>query len=124
MFYSDYGSFMHDILARYYLGLLSEDDMKAEFVSGFRDRVGGERPDSKIVTNYISDGISYLDHFSPLPFRPLGVEQKINFSIHGIPFVGLIDYIGQDIDGRVIVGHKSKSMKPRSKRKTPTENDQ
>ena len=48
---------------------------------------------------------------------------KVQFYVQDIPFVGVIDYLGKDEDGLVIVDHKSRELKPRSKRSKPTLKD-
>ena len=124
MFYSDYGSFMHELIEKYYKGVLSKDEMKTEFLTRFTEKVRGERPGDKIVQSYIQKGLAYLDGFEPFPFNMLEVECKTNFILDGVKFVAIIDYIGE-MDGEYyIVDNKSRELKPRSNRKKPTANDQ
>lgn len=122
-FYASYGSFMHKLLERFYLGLLTKDEMLNEFLMCFSDEVKGQRPSEKIISSYISDGISYLKSFEPLPYKTLAVEEKIELDIDGIPFVAILDYVGEK-DGKLyIVDNKSRKLKPRSGRKKPTQSD-
>lgn len=121
-FYASYGSFMHEILAGYYNGRLKKERLSETFLVGFRDRVRGMRPDAKVVENYVREGAAYLRS----PLEPggeiLGVEREIRFEIEGIPFVGFIDLLTRDENGIVVTDHKSRAMKPRSKKGT-TKND-
>lgn len=123
-FYSSYGSFIHKILEQYYNGELTKPQLSAKFITSFKDEVKGTRPSPAVVEKYIQRGLEYLDSFDDFPYRMLAVEKKVEFEIDGIPFVGYIDYLGEDSDGGlVIIDHKSRDLKPRSKRADPTEND-
>ena len=125
MFYASYGSFMHKLLERFYKGEIPKEQLPTEFLLGFKENVNGERANSSIVDKYISSGHSYLSSFKPLPFSVLDVEKKVNFKIGDVNMVGFIDYVGRNDNGRiVIVDHKSRELKERSKRKKPTKNDE
>lgn len=124
MFYASYGSFIHKILEEYYKGIISKEEMKSRFLSGFSKEVRGERPSADVVSKYIEDGYKYFSNFEPFRFETVGVEERLEFNICGIPFVGIVDFIGRDDDGSlVVVDNKSRALKPRSSRKTPTKND-
>lgn len=123
-FYASFGSFMHSILDRFYKGEIKQEEMQSVFLTGFSDSVKGDRPSADIVSNYISDALNYFKNFQKLPYSMIGTEVSTRFDFDGIPMVGIIDYIGRDTDGSlVIVDNKSRKLKPRSKRKRPTEND-
>lgn len=84
-----------------------------------------DAPSPKIVRNYFEQGVAYLEQ----PFIPAGeivaVEQAVEFSIDDYPFSGVIDLVFRGEDGRLrIVDHKSRALKPRSKRKAPTKTDE
>lgn len=124
-FYSSYGSFIHKIIEEYYKGELTKPQLPARFITAFKDEVKGERPSPAIVEKYIQRGLDYFNEFKDFPYKMLAVEKKVEFDIDGIPFVGYIDYLGEDDDGSLIViDNKSRDLRPRSKRKEPTENDQ
>lgn len=54
----------------------------------------------------------------------MAVEKRFDFKIDDRKFTGRLDFIGRDDDGSlVIIDHKSRLMKPRSKRKKPTKTD-
>lgn len=122
-FYASYGSFMHKLIQNYYDGSIKKEDMKLEFLAGFSSEVLGDRPSENTVRKYIDSGVRYLDTFEPFPYNKLAVEQKLDFEINDIPFVGVLDYLGEK-DGKLfLVDNKSRDLKPRSKRSTPTQND-
>lgn len=124
MFYASYGSFMHKLIEQFYRGELSIDDMKSRFLLDFKKEVKGDRPSEKIVQNYIANGLSYLSSFSPFPYNMIDVEKYIEFDVDGIPARGYIDYVGEKDGDYYIVDNKSRDLKPRSKRKTPTKKDE
>lgn len=123
MFYSSYGSFMHKLLEQYYKGELSKEDMEIKFLFDFSTEVRGERPPASTVQKYIQAGVQYLRQFQPFPYNMVAVEKKVEFEINGNNFIGFIDYLGEK-DGKLyIVDHKSRDLKPRSKRAKPTVKD-
>lgn len=124
MFYASYGSFIHNILRRYYDGELKKEDLPLEFLSNFSTEVRGERPAQSTVVKYIQNGHDYLKNFKPLPFRTIGVEKELNFDLNGSPFIAFVDYIGENNGKLVVVDHKSRELKKRSARKKPTLKDQ
>ena len=123
MFYSSFGKLVHNIIERFYRGELTEDDMLMEFLIHLEDKVRGERPDDKIVDNYINGVATYLSEFRPLPYKMIDVEKYVRFTVSDKPFVGIIDYIGMDGDDLCVVDNISGNLKPRSKRKYPTQKD-
>ena len=123
MFYSSFGKLVHNIIERYYRGEIEKDAMLMEFLTRFSNEVVGEKPDEKIVNGYINGAASYFSEFHPLPYKMIDVEKSISFTIGDKKFVGIIDYIGLDGDDICIVDNKSGNLKPRSKRKYPTQKD-
>ena len=122
-FYASYGKFMHKLIEMYYKGNISKEDMKTKFLLDFSSQVGGRRPSEQIVASYIQKGINYLEEFKEFPYELVEAEDVIYFDIDNIPFMAIIDYVGKDKDGYVIIDNKSKELKPRSNRKKPTKND-
>lgn len=122
-FYSSYGSFMHKLIERFYKGELTKEEMQTKFLFDFSKEVQGIRPQESTVQKYIKAGLNYLKHFKPFPFEMVAVEEKVEFEIDGIPFVGYIDYHGIKDGEHYIVDNKSRDLKPRSNRKTPTVKD-
>ena len=119
-FYSSYGSFIHRILADFYTGKLQKADLLQEFLVNFSSEVQGERPSAKIVESYIAKGVRYFESFEPLPFEPVLIEDDKTFDYFGVPFRGIVDFVGKKQGKLFLVDHKSRDLKPRSKRKTPT----
>ena len=122
-FYATYGSFMHEIIEGFYRGEMTKDDMLTKFLSSYQDRVHGSRPANVSGSSYIQKGIDYLKGFQPFPYNMVAVEEKIDFTIDGIPFRGIVDYIGEKDGELYIVDNKSRDLKPRSQRPKPTVKD-
>ena len=124
LFYSSYGSFIHKLIEQYYKGALTKDEMVTKFLTDFSKEVRGTRPQESTVTKYIQCGCEYLRSFQPFRFNMIDVEKRVEFNIDGTPFVGFIDYLGEEDGEFVIVDNKSRDLKPRSKRAKPTLKDQ
>lgn len=123
MFYSSYGKFMHELLAEHYSDGVSPETLKMKFLFGFRDRVRGDRPSDRIVTNYVESGVRYFESFEPLPYEPIATEKFVVFTVGDHPFIGYIDLLAREGDTLVVADHKSRKLSPRSKRKKPTAKD-
>ena len=123
MFYTSYGTFMHEILSKFYNGELDKQQMLIYFLLNFKDKVRGFRPRESTVKKYINSGVEYLKGFEPFDYNVVAVEKKIDFDIDGIPFTGFIDLIGEKDGEYCIVDHKSRELSPRSNRKKPTAKD-
>lgn len=123
-FYSSFGSFCHDLIARFYSGELTAEDLLPEFLQGFCNRVEGERPSPEIERRYLDQGAFYFEHFEPFPLKTELVEEPVALNLDGLQFVGIIDYLGRDADGNlIVVDHKSADLKPRSQKKAATQTD-
>lgn len=124
MFYSDYGSWMHELIEKYYTEDASNEELKMQFITQFPSKVVGERPIQQgLVSKYIKAGVSYFDNIKPFPYNPIEIEKWTEFSVNGIPFCGRIDFLGEKDGEYYIVDNKSRDLKPRSKRKKPTQDD-
>lgn len=123
MFYSSYGSFVHELLEGFYKGKYTKEELPAVFLSQFGDRVRGERPAGNIAQKYIQAGYEYLKSFEPFPYTMLGVEKRVEFTVGAHKFLGFIDYLGERDGELYVVDNKSRDLKPRSKRKKPTQKD-
>lgn len=122
-FYSSYGSFVHKLIEQFYKGELEKEEMCIKFLFDFSNEVKGIRPQESTVQKYIKAGLNYFKNFKPFPFETVAVEEKVEFDVDGIPFVGFIDYHGVTGSEHYIVDNKSKDLRPRSNRKTPTVKD-
>ena len=126
-FFASYGTFMHELLADFYRGEKSAFELQVEYLTQFRERVTGRAPNQKVFDNYFSDGLQYLKTLKPSENKVLAVEQKfeIDFFMHPGKLIGYIDLIEQMPDGSIIItDHKSRDLKPRSKREKPTKTDE
>lgn len=123
-FYASYGSFMHKLIEEFYKGIITKEEMLTKFLFGFQENVLGRRPKESTVEKYIQLGIEYLKSFSPFAYNMVAVEKKVEFELGGKKFIGFIDYLGEKDGEYYIVDNKSRELKPRSNRKTPTVKDQ
>lgn len=122
-FYASYGKYIHNLIERYYRDEISHQDLSMTYLMGFYYTVEGVRPRQEIVDKYMDAGLAYFQNFKPFPYSLVSVEEKIEFNINNYQFVGFVDYIGMDGDELVIVDHKSRDLKQRSRRKKPTLKD-
>ena len=124
MFFASFGSLVHSLLAGYYSGNLSASQAETEYLIRFPKEATGVVPSSDIRQSYFRQGWQAIKALSPIPGKVLDVEQFVRFEIGGRPFVGFVDLVYRDDDGAlVIMDHKSATLKPRSKRKKPTQTD-
>lgn len=122
-FYSSFGSFMHSLLERYYKGELTAEELVSKYTLGYLSEVKGERPRGDTAMKYFNSGLEYFQNFKPFELETVAVEKRIKFKIGKYPFQGIIDYIGKKSDELYLIDHKSRLLKPRSKRKVPTVKD-
>lgn len=121
-FFAEFGSYMHSILQMYLSGLLARERLSTYYVAHFRENVFSKAPNQKIYLNYFQQGFDYLESFT-FPHREvIGVEEKVDFTFADRSFTGFIDLISQD-EKLIITDHKSRALKPRSKRSKPTKQD-
>ena len=125
MFYASYGSFMHRLLEQFYKGEITREEMRMKYLFDFSKEVLGERPKESTVSNYIRQGAAYLAGFEPFKYSPAAVEKQFDFTVRGERFTGFSDLVGicEDTGDLAVVDHKSRDLKPRSKRKKPTASD-
>lgn len=122
-FFSDFGSFMHDILEKYLKGKLSLFELVPYYENHFDENIHFRPPQNSYVDlrdSYYTKGKNYLLNININPknfHRILGVEKKIEFTIEGFdnekyPFVGFIDLLVEDELGNItVIDHKSSSIK-------------
>ena len=122
-FYASFGSFMHSLIERYYRGELTKEQMLLRYYMDFRANVVGARPKESTLQKYIQGGADYLKSFRPFPYNMLAVEKRMSFDLDGIPFVAVIDYLGEKDGDLYIIDNKSRALKPRSGRDKPTIQD-
>ena len=125
-FYAMYGLFMHDLLENYYSGRMSKSEVLTTYLTQFSEKTKGSgRPKWSTVKSYFTKGKDYLKQLKPMPYKAISIEEKVDFCIGNVRLTGRVDYLGVDEDGNlVITDHKSRDLKPRSNRKTPTLKDE
>lgn len=127
-FFSDYGSFVHGLLEKYYHGELQWEELSSYYLIHFYRDVIGRAPSDKVFAGYFLKGLDYFRHGQPpdkvLDMSVIGVEKEVHFDVGGYPFIGYIDLIGRDQNGIIQVDHKSRELKPRSKRGKYTKGDE
>lgn len=122
-FFSDFGSFMHDILEKYLTGKLTYFELVPYYENHFDENIHYSPPQNNYVDlkdSYFEKGRDYLLNININPadfYKILGVEKKIEFIIEGddrkqFRFVGFIDLLVEDELGNItIIDHKSSSIK-------------
>lgn len=124
MFFANYGSFMHKLIEMYLKGEGTSRQLSNMYLQKFREKVVGSAPNNKVFENYFKSGLQYLRELQPFPYNILAVEKKVDFDLDGIPFVGYIDLLAERDGNLYIIDNKSKMLKPRSKNRNPTKNDE
>jgi hypothetical protein len=104
-------------------GVLKKNELSTFYVAHFSSNVRSKAPNQKIYHNYFEQGFRYLDNLSFPQRTVLGVEQNVNFSFAGKPWTGFIDLVSEDNGKLIITDHKSRLLKPRSHRSSPTKSD-
>ena len=113
--FSDWGTFMHSLMERYFKGQLEFFELSQAYLDGYKDAVKCKFPPNKfcdLEQRYYAAGKEYLDSFDGAAFEGcdvVGVEQRVRLTINGRPFVGVIDLLLRKGDDFIIVDHKSKS---------------
>lgn len=110
-YYAEVGSFVHDILAKVFLGEISQDDAAQYFVDHYDDNVCYKVRQSTMDKNFelIADYFANLDISWLKNYDIIGVELQVNFKVDNDDFIGFIDLLLRDKkDGRIVVlDHKS-----------------
>lgn len=123
-FYASYGSFIHKLIAKGLTEKVSNAELVTDFLTGFSENVQGERPPNNVAAKYVKKGVEYLENFKiPLDVEIKAVEKRLLFQVDGIPFVGIIDLLGEKNGEMYIIDHKSRELKSRSHRPNPTVKD-
>lgn len=125
LFFSEYGTFMHELLAAYYNGDMTAIQASREYTRSFGDRVLiSDPPSEKVLQSYYDAG---KQHLEDLPDKPtenvLCTEKKMRFKIGKLKVVGIVDLVVQNGEKYKIVDHKSHALKPRSKSGRPLKTD-
>lgn len=130
MFFSQYGSFIHELYCMLLSKEITPSEMKEIYVSNFKNKVFARAPTEKIFVKYFEDGVratseseKFLSYIND-NYNIVGTEIGVDFKINNNRFVGFIDLLLKDNKGNfIIVDHKSRSLKPYSNRRIPTKSD-
>lgn len=122
-FFAEFGSYIHMIMELYLSGELDKGMLSTYYVAHFAENVRSNAPNRKIYHNYFEQGFFYLDNISFPHQQVLGVEEEMSFVFADKPWTGFIDVITNDDGKLVVVDHKSRTLKPRTKRSKPTKSD-
>lgn len=116
LFFSAYGTFMHELIADYYSKKKTRYEILVEFLAHYEERVPLDSP-PKVYESYYNKGLNYIKTIPEIENTVLAVEKKYRFNVGDLRFVGVIDRVEQDKDGNIlIIDNKSKNLSPRSKR--------
>ena len=124
LFFSQFGSFIHKIYSLILLGDLTKEEALSYYLVNFRTEVNAKAPSENIFNSYFKDGLRLMketDQFlsEVSNYEVVGVELPVDFKIGGNLFTGFIDCLLKDGDGNlIVVDHKSRKLKPRSKKGT------
>jgi hypothetical protein len=115
-FFSQYGSFVHDLLERFYNGQYETWELKSVYEEEYRKHVTKNAPPNSFVdldSSYYDSGAQYLASFKPVSdMKILGVEKEYTCIIEEYPFKMIVDLILESKNGDIIIqDHKSKSIK-------------
>lgn len=113
---SEYGSFCHSILEKYFKGNLEEYELVDEYTDGYSREIKHDFPEMfnvDLAGKYYNDGYDFFCNFEDKGWDILGVEQEFDLICHGTgsPFIlrGFIDLIYRENGKLVFHDWKSKS---------------
>ena len=117
-FFSQFGTYAHQILEKYAKGELSLFDLAPYYEKHFDEEVWMDAPYIKngdLKENYFYKGLEYFENLQPFleKYEVLGIEKEVRFNVGGHDFVGYIDLLLRDKEtGKItILDHKSGSVK-------------
>ena len=122
-FFSSYGAFMHDILARFYTGEGNNEALSLHYLNNYFSQVVGKPQRTSTAINYFNQGYDAVCGLKPCPHEVLGVEREVHWVLGGRNYMGYVDLILRSKDGIIIQDHKNRDLKPRSGRAKPTKTD-
>lgn len=123
-FFSSYGTFMHDILAKFYRGEGDADALVSYYLENYFAQVTGKPQKNSTAINYFNAGLDAIANLQSTDKEVLGVEKEVHWILGGRKYIGYIDLVLRDDDGIIILDHKSRDLKPRTTRKKPTKGDE
>ncbi len=123
LFFSQFVKFVHEIYASILLGNLSSENAVDYFLTNFRKEVTAKAPSDKVFSSYFASGLNAMKEVNGFleevkDYEILGVETPVKFKLGCNNFVGIIDLLLKDQSGNlIVVDHKSRTLKPRSKKR-------
>lgn len=124
LFFANFGTLMHKLIEAYYKEGKKPTQLCDRYICEFSEVVSEPAPSEKVFASYFQTGLQYLKDIKPLPYTMVAVEKRVRFTVGDKKLIGFIDFLGEDDGELYIVDHKSRNLKPRSKRKTPTKTDE
>ncbi len=115
-FFSEYGSFMHKIIADILTGQLDKEDAPLYYMRHYAENVLTPATSDSLGAKYYTTGLDYLRHFEFPHKNIVGVEEVVKFNINDIPFIGYVDVISEENGELIITDHKSHDLSPFSKK--------
>lgn len=117
---------MHGILEDFFAGRKTAEEAYLTYLTGFKanvtSKVGLRSKD--LFLRYFNGAKEYLQNLKTPRSKVLATEHEVKLDINGNHFVGFIDLLAQEPNGDLLViDHKSKLLRPRSGRSTPTAYD-
>lgn len=112
--FSSFGTLVHSLMERYARGEIEIWDLSTIYEWEFDSAVPYKFPWNKYVDlkkTYYSQGLEYLKSFSGYDdYKILGIEEEFKIPMNDWIFVGIIDLVFEDENGRLIIrDYKSKS---------------
>ena len=110
-FYAEAGSFVHEVNAKLFDGILKIDDAIDYYIDNYENNVVYTAKQSTMEKKY-NQGIDYLAAFNTEKLKDyeiLGVEKEVHFKIDKYNFIGFIDLLlrSKQTNKILIVDHKS-----------------
>ena len=115
-FFAQFGSFVHKILELYLSNELRKDELALYYISNFDIEVTGKAPSRKMRFDFYLQGLEYLSEIDFPHKEIVAVEKEVEYKIGSHDFVGYIDVVSNESTGLVITDHKSRPLKPFSKK--------
>lgn len=111
--FSEYGSFCHSLLERYYNGNVEFFELSEIYEDEFYQNVVTPFPPSQyadMLELYYNQGLEYFNNFEGNTghTKIIAVEEKAEYTIGNYKFIGFIDLVLENKGELILVDHKSK----------------
>lgn len=120
--FAQYGTFVHELLEKYAKDELLIFELLDEYNENFTMNVTHDFPPNAYVDlaqTYYQGGHEYFSKFEGFDkYKILEVEKEVKFKIDKYPFIGYIDLLVENKNGKIeIIDHKSKDLSKPQKKK-------